>query len=235
MPKILITYIISFLIVGIVRAQESRDYVSVGIGLGMVYGDNAGDYRSMRFKKLPGFTIAYSREISEKFDLRTTLGQQNINSGEFRRINDPLVIKWGQNDQAYFFRGNAFFADVMAVFLFNPNEPNSVGDPFNISAGLGIGGIFSQRVQRVLKDGVLENGSLVDGRVERSYQSMATAYIPFRVAISTNLESNWDYALEFSFLTLANSKIDGNEMNDKLIKPDLLANVQFMIRRYIGR
>ncbi len=235
MPKILIACIISFLMVGIVRAQESRDFVTVGSGLGMVYGDNAGIYKLMRFKKSLGFSIAYSKEISEKFDLRTTLGLQNINSGEFRLINDPLVIEWGQNEQAYFFRGKAYFADVMPVFLFNQNEWNSSTKSINLYAGLGVGGIFSQRVQRILRDGVLENGILMDGIVERSFNSMATAYIPMRVGISSNLEYDWDYGVELSFLTLVNSKIDGNEMKNKLIKPDILASLQFMVRRYIGR
>ena len=101
--------------------------------------------------------------------------------------------------------------------------------------GLGLGGIYSQRAQRVLRDGVLENGIFVEGFVERSNQSTATAYIPFKFGLSTNLEYEWDLALELNIMTLTSSEIDGNIMTNKLFNPDVLVNFQVILRRYLRR
>ena len=235
MYRFFVTCLFSLLLIGNVNAQKSRDHVSAGVGLGMIYGDNAGIYKFMQFKTLPAFSVAYSKEVSDKVDFRTTIGGQILNSGEFRPINTPKVVEWGNNGQAYFFKGNAFFIDVMPIFYLNPNQAGRAGEPVNYYIGLGLGGIYSQRAQRVLRDGVLENGIFVEGFVERSTQSTAAAYVPFKFGLSTNLEYEWDLALEMNVMTLASSEIDGNNISNKLFKPDVLVNFQVIIRRYLRR
>jgi hypothetical protein len=235
MYRFFITCLFSLLLVWNTSAQKSRDHVSAGIGLGMIYGDNAGIYKYMQFKTLPAFSVAYSKELSPKVDLRTSIGGQILNSGEFRPLNTPTVVEWGNNGQAYFFKGNAFFLDVMPILYLNPNQNGRAGEPVNYYIGLGVGGVYSQRAQRVLRDGVLENGMLVQGFVERSNQTTATAYIPFKLGLSTNLEYEWDLALEMNVMTMTSSEIDGNIMTNKLINPDVLVNFQVILRRYLRR
>jgi hypothetical protein len=235
MYRFFITCLFSLLLVWNTSAQKSRDHVSAGIGLGMIYGDNAGIYKYMQFKTLPAFSVAYSKELSPKVDLRTSIGGQILNSGEFRPLNSPQVVTWGNNGQAYFFKGNSFFIDVMPILLLNPNQSGRSGEPVNYYVGLGVGGIYSQRAQRVLRDGAIENGMLVQGFVDRSNQTTATAYIPFKLGLSTNLEYEWDLALEMNIMTLTSSEIDGNNMTNKLINPDVLVNFQVILRRYLRR
>lgn len=235
MYRLLLSCLFLIFIIGNISAQRSRDHVSAGFGLGMIYGDNAGIYKYMQFKTLPAFSVAYSKEISGKFDLRTSIGGQIINSGEFRPLNSLQIVEWGNNGQAYFFKGNSFFVDVMPILYLNPNQSGRAGEPVNYYIGLGLGGIYSQRAQRVLRDGAIENGMLVAGFVERSNQTTATAYVPFKLGMSTNLEYEWDLAFEMNVMTMVNSEIDGNTMTNKLFNPDVLVNFQVILRRYLRR
>ncbi|WP_373523000.1 hypothetical protein [Aquiflexum sp.] len=235
MYRLLVTCLFSILIIGNIHAQKSRDHISGGFGLGMIYADNAGIYKYMQFKTLPAFSVAYSKELSYKLDLRTTVGGQILNSGEFRPLNTPVIVDWGNNGQAYFFKGNAFFVDLMPILHLNPNESGRAGEAVNYYMGLGLGGMYSQRAQRVLRDGLIENGIFVEGFVERSNQTTATAYIPFKIGFSTNLEYEWDLAFEMNVMTVIGSEIDGNNMTNKLFYPDVLVNFQVMLRRYLRR
>lgn len=235
MLRIFTTVLISLFFVGNVYSQGSRDHITVGYGLGMIYADNAGLYKSFDFKMRPAFTLAYSKELSERFDFRTSFGGQFISSGEFRSLNSPIIVEWGNNGQAYFFDGNAFFLDVMPVLQLNPNKSGRAGEPVNLYMGLGIGGLYSQRAQRVLRDGVLENGIFVEGFVERSNQTLTTAYIPFKFGLSTNFEYEWDMGFEINIMTILSSDIDGNNMINKLFYPDVMVNMQLMVRRYLRR
>lgn len=235
MLRIFTVVLISLLFVGNTYSQGSRDHITVGYGWGMIYGDNAGLYKSFQFKVLPAFTAAYSKEISHKVDLRTSFGGQFLNSGEFRALNDPIIVEWGNNGQAYYFNGNAFFLDVMPVLQLNPNQRGRAGEPVNLYVGMGVGALYSQRAQRVLRDGILENGIYVQGSVERSNQSMTTAYIPLKFGLTTNFEYEWDMGFEINVMTIASSNIDGNNMTNKLFYPDVLVNFQIMVRRYLRR
>jgi hypothetical protein len=234
MLRILFTLILNIAFLGLLSAQGSRDYISGGFGWGMIYGENAGIYKYMEFKLEPAFSFSYSKEISDKFDIKATVGGQVLNSGEFRPLNNPIIIQWGNNGQAYYFKGMSYFADVMPVMNLNPNS-SGVGEPVNFYVGLGIGAMYSERAQRVMRDGVLENGIYVQGFVERSNQSTMVPYIPLKFGIVSNFEYEWDMGIEISTMFLTNSEIDGNNMQNKLIYPDMMANFQFFIRRYINR
>ena len=65
MYRFLVTCLFSLLLIGNVNAQKSRDHVSAGVGLGMIYADNAGIYKYMQFKTLPAFSVAYSRDFQQ--------------------------------------------------------------------------------------------------------------------------------------------------------------------------
>ncbi|MCR9014101.1 hypothetical protein [Aquiflexum gelatinilyticum] len=235
MPRILFTLILSFSFIGLLSAQGSRDNITGGFGWGMIYAENAGIYKYMEFKLEPTFSLSYSKELSERFDLRATAGAQMLNSGEFRPLNNPIIIQWGDNGQAYYFKGVGYFLDVMPVYYFNPNTSGGVGEPVNFYFGLGLGAMYSERAQRVMRDGVLENGMYVQGFVERSTQNTVAAYVPLKFGFISNFEYEWDLGLEVSSMFLTNSNVDGNNMQNKLIYPDVMVNFQFIVRRYINR
>lgn len=234
MPKSTITLLLA-LLTSFSALAQSRDNISVGYGWGMIYGDNSGLYKFMKFKMKPAFSAAYTKQLSDRLDLRLSGGGQVIESGEFRPLNSPIIIEWGDNGQAYYFRGITYQVDAVPLFIINPNQSGRAGESVNLYVGLGLGYLFSERAQRVLRDGQLQDGIYVSGFVERTNQTTSMPYIPFRFGISSNLEYEWDFALEFQANMLTGSSIDGNEMTNKLFKPDLLANFQFVVKRYIGR
>ena len=234
MLRILFTLLLNVSFIGLLSAQGSRDHISGGFGWGMIYAENAGIYKFMEFKMEPAFTVAYSKEISDKFDIKASVGGQVLNSGEFRPLNNPIIIEWGDNGQAYYFKGMSYFFDVMPVLNLNPNT-SGVGEPVNFYVGLGLGDMYSERSQRVLLDVVIENGIYIQGFVERSNQSTTVAYVPVKFGMVSNFEYEWDIGLELSAMFLMSSEIDGNNMQNKLIYPDVMGNFQFFVRRYINR
>lgn len=229
MYKILIIALLSFSYSGILNAQQSRDHISLGVGPSMVYGENTGDFRSLKFKLQPAMTFSYNKQLSHRFDLRTSIGAQFMDSGGYENTSDPTVIEWGKKGQAFDFKGVGYFADIMPVYNFNPEVKNRVPDVVSIYAGLGIGVMHVVREQKV-NDFTPMNEIVL----ETSEQSTTAAYVPFRLGISSNLDFDWDYALEFTALTTTNSEIDGNNMKNKLINPDILFQVQIIVKKYIG-
>ncbi|ERM82269.1 hypothetical protein P872_18980 [Rhodonellum psychrophilum GCM71 = DSM 17998] len=223
---------LTFLLFGFseaLHAQQSRDHVSLGVGPSMVYGENTGDFSSFKFKMLPAMAFSYNKQLSHRFDLKSTIGAQWMNSGGYENISDQTVIEWGNNGQAFDFKGIGFFADVMPVYNFNPEVRNRVPDVVSFYAGLGVG------VMHVVREQKVTNFTPMSGNViEISDKSTTAAYIPFRFGVSSNLDFDWDYALEFTAITMTNSEIDGNNMKNKLVNPDILMQVQIIVKRYIG-
>lgn len=233
--RFIITLILFLSISHLSKAQKSRDHLSAGIGIGMIYADNAGIYKFMQFKTSPVFSVNYQKEISERFDLRFGIATQWMDSGEFRPLNSPIVIEWGNNGMAYYFKGIAYSAEVVPIYYLNPNATGAVGESINFYVGLGLGGVYSERNQRVLRDAVIENGIFVSGFVDRSRENTFSPIVPFKIGFTSNFEYEWDLGVELGMTLVTNSQIDGNTMTNKLFKPDMLANVQFIVRRYIRR
>ncbi|SDZ29246.1 MULTISPECIES: hypothetical protein [Rhodonellum] len=235
MMRTFISILILLCTLKISNAQYIRDHISIGIGPSMLYGDNAGEYTAFKFKILPSATLAYNNQIADIMDLRATFGVQMLNSGGYDPLNTGRVVRWGDNDQAFDFKGNAYFGDIMSVVNFNPNIPGRAGEIANFYAGLGLGVMYVNRDQEVLKNGRIENEILLEGEIIKSKQSTTLAYLPFRVGVSTNLESDWDYSFDFSLFTALDSGLDGNNMKTKRIKPDMMGQFQIVIKRYFGR
>jgi hypothetical protein len=230
MYKILAFALLLFGFSEALQAQQSRDHISLGFGPSMVYGENTGDFRSFKFKVLPAATFSYNKQLSHRFDLKSSIGAQFLNSGGYENISDPTVIAWGNNGQAFDFKGVGYFADIMPVYVFNPEVKNRVPDVVSVYAGLGVG------VMHVVREQKVTNSTPMTGNViETSDKSTTAAYIPFRLGVSSKLDFDWDYALEFTALTMTNSEIDGNNMKNKLINPDILLQFQIIVKKYIGR
>jgi len=235
MFKLYISFLLLCFIYKNSNAQYIRDYISLGIGPSMLYADNAGEYTAFKFKILPSASLSYNTQVGYLLDLRATIGSQMLNSGGFDPLTAQRVVRWGNNDQAFDFKGNAYYGDIIAVFNLNPNSPGRAGEVANLYAGVGIGIMHVRRDQEILKNGKIKNNILLEGEIVKSKQSSTLAYVPVRVGISTNLESSWDYSFEFSLFTALNSELDGNHMQTKRIKPDMMGQFQIVIVRYFGR
>jgi hypothetical protein len=234
MRKILTLFFISFLFCQKSLAQIPRDFIGLGIGTGMTYGDNTINPAQLEFKLLPSITGTYSKQLSDYWDIRGNIGGQFLNSGEFYHISRPIVTTWGESGQAYFFRGYAYFLDVMPMYQLNPNI-YGVGETVNFYVGAGLGVLHSNRTQRVMTEAELVNGVFVSGTVVRTHENLTTGYIPVKLGLSTNFEYNWDLAVEFTMMTLFSSDLDGNNIRNKPFKPDAIFNAQIILKRYLGR
>ncbi len=210
------------------------DHVSIGIGPSLLYSDNSGEYRSFSFKIQPAITLSVNKQISEYIGLRGSFGAQNFNSGGFDPLNKKYVINWGNQDQAFDFKGRGYFADFMPVFTTNPNASGMLTSSVQFFMGLGLGVMFVEREQETLKNGVLIDGVLVEGNILTSNETSFVPYVPIRTGLSTNLSGNWDYALEFVLITTTNSELDGNNIKTKTLSPDMSGQIQFTVKRYFG-
>lgn len=211
------------------------DYLSFGIGPSLLYADNSGEYRKFKFKVQPAIKLSYNKQLTEYIGLRGSLGTQNFNSGGFDQLNQNYVINWGNQDQAFDFRGKGYFADVMPIFTTNPNTPGKVNSTLQFYVGLGLGVMFVEREQEILKNGVLNSGELVGGDIVISNETNIIPYIPIRTGLSTNLKGDWDFALEFVLMTTTNSELDGNNIKTKEITPDMSGQILFIVKRYFGK
>lgn len=232
MKTIILPLFLIFFLYQNAQAQYSRDNITVAVGPAMIYGDNAGRYQKFRFKVSPALSLSYSREVADEFDIRVTGGVQLMDSGDFGMNSLRVENQSAVENQAIHFTGQAFFLDVMPVYLFNPTPPGYVGYEFNYYAGVGLGAMYSNRVDQIplLRERFTDPIALE----EVNNQSIAF-YVPIRAGISTNLEGMWDLGVEGTLITAYPSNIDGNTIKHKLIPLDMLIQFQVTLKRYLGR
>ena len=232
MFRILIIFSVIFFNSLLSHAQYTRDNFTVAIGPAMIYGDNAGQYRQFRFKVSSALSLSYSREVSDVFDIRATVGAQLMDSGDFGVGSFRKQNMSAMDNQAENFTGQAFFFDVMPVYLFNPALPGYVGYAINYYAGIGLGAIYSNRIDQIPMERERSTEPLILNEVEN--QSIA-AYIPIRAGLSTNLEGLWDIGIEGTVITAYPSNLDGNTIRNKIVPLDMLLQFQITLKRYLGR
>lgn len=211
------------------------NHFSIGIGPSLIYLDNSGIYQDFRFKIQPAITISFNQQLSENVGLRGSVGAQIFNSGEYYLAYPNKIVRWGDKDQAFGFKGRGYFADLMPVFTTNPNSSGMLNSSLQFYAGLGFGLMFVERDQQTFKNGVFKGGILISGDIISSNETNLIPYIPIRTGVSTNLSGNWDFALEFALMTTLNSELDGNNIKDKLLTPDMSGQIQFVVKRYVGQ
>jgi len=232
MIKLISFFAFTFTTICFAHAQYSRDNISVAIGPAMLYGDNAGNYRQFRFEVSPAFSLSYSREVSDVFDIRATAGVQFMDSGEYGTQSFRQQNRAAAEGQALNFTGQAIFLDVMPVYLFNPTPPGYVGYEFNYYAGVGLGVLYSNREDEVP---IARNLSTDPLLLEDQNNNSIALYLPIRAGISTNLEGLWDIGIEGTLITAAPSNVDGNTIKNKIIPLDMLLQFQVTLKRYLGR
>jgi hypothetical protein len=210
------------------------DHFTLGIGPSMVYGDNSGIYRDFRFKILPAISLSFNKQRDENIGLRGSLGVQMLNGGEYDLRRPKKLIEWGDQDQAYSFKGIAYSLDAMPIFMTNPNEMGMMMSTFQFYMGVGLGVLYVDREQKTWKNGILEDGELT-GDIVTTNESNIIPYIPTRIGVTTNSGEDWEIGLELVLNVTTNSKLDGNTIKDKTISPDMTGQILFTVKRYIGR
>jgi hypothetical protein len=228
--------IIIFIITCVCHASWAQgDHLTVGIGPSMIYGDNSGQYRDFKFKILPAISLSFNKQVNENIAVRGSLGAQMLNSGDYDVPYPKKLVRWGDQDQAYRYKGMAYLADAMPIFMTNPNEMGMMMSTFQFYVGLGVGAMFVDREQETLKNGIIEDDALISGDIITSKVSNVIPYIPTRIGISTNSDSDWDIGLEFVLIVTTNSKLDGNNIDYNGIAPDMAGQILFTVKRYIGK
>ncbi|WP_162418900.1 hypothetical protein [Cyclobacterium roseum] len=209
-------------------AQDNRkDRLGIGIGPAKMYGDNTGVHSKLQFKVLPVLSLDYSKKIETFFDVKATVGWQMINSGDF--YNMEQIDKIAESNLPHAFKGNIYFADVMPIYHFNPNQSGYLPSLIKVYTGLGLGYYYSQRTDEKL---ILNDPSR---RTETYAASDAGIYIPFRVGIFKDLKSDADIGVEATLVVSPFSELDGNDQQQKRIKADMLMQLQFYYRIFIGK
>lgn len=216
--------------------KAQGNHVLFGIGPSLLYVDNnSGLYKKFQFQVRPALTLSVNKQLTENIGLRGTLGAQMLYSGEYDLSYAERIAEWGQEGQAFEFKGAGYYVDVMPIFTSNPNSLGMTMSQIQFYAGLGFGLMFVQREQKTLENGIVEEGELIAGEIVRSKETSLIPNIPLRVGFGTNTGNHWDYGLEFVLITSLNSELDGNNINYNAMKPDLSGQILFTVKRYFGR
>ncbi len=229
MKTVLLTFVgISFFFSLPSFAQDNRtDRLGIGIGPAKMYGDNTGVHSKFKFKVLPVLSLDYSKKIETFFDVKATVGWQMVNSGDF--YNMEQIDKIAESNLPHAFKGNIFFADVMPIYHINPNQSGYLPSLIKVYTGLGLGYYYSQRTDEKL---IVNDPSR---RTETYPASDSGIYIPFRVGIYKDLRSDADIGVEATLVVSPFSELEGNDQQQKRIKSDMLMQLQFYYRIFIGK
>jgi hypothetical protein len=229
MKTILLTFVGILLFFSVSSfAQDNRtDRLGIGIGPAKMYGDNTGVHSKFQFKVLPVLSVDYSKKIETFFDVKATVGWQMINSGDF--YNMEQIDRIAESNLPHAFQGNIYYADVMPIYHFNPNQSGYLPSLIKVYTGLGLGYYYSQRTDEKL---IVNDPSR---RTETYSASDAGVYIPFRVGIFKDLKSDADIGVEATLVVSPFSELDGNDQQQKRIKADMLMQLQFYYRIFIGK
>ncbi|MDO6437501.1 hypothetical protein Q4534_08795 [Cyclobacterium sp. 1_MG-2023] len=211
-----------------ILAQDNRtDRIGIGVGPSFMYGDNTGVHSKFKFKVLPALSLDYQKKINPFFDVKGTIGWQLVGSGDHytQELKESISIA----NQPYGFSGSVFFGDIMPIYHFNPNLSGYIPSLIKVYSGLGLGYFYSSRTDEKL----LLDESM--GSIESYKASDSGIYIPFRVGAFKNLQSDADIGLEATLIYSPFSELEGNDLQQKRIRPDMLMQFQFYYRIHIGQ
>lgn len=199
-------------------SSDKNQMFYLGIGPAVFYGDNGGNYPNMEFPVKTNISLGYSKNLTNFLQLRFTSGYQRLVSWDgFRQGTRE---NWGNQRQAYAFRGGAFYFDIVPQFLLFPKQHVSDRPRFNAYGGLGLGAMFVNRRQSVLHT----NGS------ESVRVSTVTSYIPLRVGIGYRIGYIYNIGLEGTFMHTFADDLDGNIGYNN--RNDHMAQFNIVLMRY---
>ena len=225
---ILVIFLMSL---NLAQAQDDRtDRLGIGLGPAMMYGDNTGITRQFKFKVLPAVTMDYHKKLHTFFDLRGSLGWQMVNSGNF--YNTKLIQQIAESNLPHGFKGNAFYADVMPIFHVNPNQSGYLPALYKVYLGAGLGLAHVSRTDRYLSViGEDIYGEAILGQARSLKGSNTSVYVPVRAGVTKDFNAEWEIGLEPAMMISFFGELDGNDQQQKIIKPDILFQFQFFVRR----
>lgn len=225
---ILVIFIMGF---NLAEAQDDRtDRLGIGVGPAMMYGDNTGITRKFKFKVLPALTLDYHKRLHTFFDLRGSVGWQMVNSGNF--YNTKTTAKIAESNLPHGFKGNAFYADVMPIFHVNPNQSGYLPALYKVYLGAGLGLAHVRRTDRYLSViGEDIYGEAILGNARSLEGSNTSVYVPLRAGVTKDVNEDWEIGLEPTMMISFFGQLDGNDQQQKVIKPDILFQFQFFVRR----
>lgn len=218
--------VLFFLVSGLANGQSfyqekipRNNIFSFGIGPSFAYMDNGGQYREWNFEIKPAISASYSKKLNPMFDLRATVGFQQISSGG----NPPAVIQenWTAKGSSFTTKGSVYFFDVIPSMNLIPYDHHMNRSKFNIYGGFGLG------VMHV----ATEQTKSFEENENPTNQSTTNPYIPVRAGLSYRIGNYSDIAGEGTILWTFTDNIDGNAGSNKY--NDQLAQAQIVYRRYL--
>lgn len=227
MKKAILITLIFFTANNFTIAQDDRtDRTGIGLGPAMMYGDNTGINREFKFKVLPALTVDYNKKLHTFFDLRGSMGWQMVNSGDF--YNMEQISKIAERNLPHAFSGNAFFADIVPIYHVNPNQSGYLPAKYKIYGGVGLGVAHVIRTDQTM---------VITGEtssIRSSQGSNTSVYVPFRMGVTTDYREDWEIALEPTLMVSFFGELDGNDLQQKMSKYDMLFQFQIFIRRKLN-
>ncbi|SFO64954.1 hypothetical protein SAMN04488519_11087 [Algoriphagus ornithinivorans] len=202
------------------KERISRNNIlTVGAGPSFSYIDNGGPYRTIGFEILPSLSVAWTKKLSQVFDLRYTVGYQSISSSNNGNLN--VQEKWRIAGASFTAKGSTFYLDVMPSINLIPFSNHMHRSRFNIYGGAGIGvmAVSTKQTKSYSPDERPTN------------ESLTTAYVPVRAGLSYRIGPYSDIAGEGTMLLTFTDNIDGNVGFNRFA--DHLFQAQIVFRRYI--
>ncbi|MEX0882386.1 MAG: hypothetical protein WDZ72_02825 [Cyclobacteriaceae bacterium] len=205
------------------KEQIPRNYYyQAGLGLGIMYADNAGRFRALDVKFNPALSVAMGRKLNHLIDLRAYLGYQHIRSQEMNYFSSQVRDLWKETEQAIMNRGNAVHIDLMpTLHLFKSNN-HTFRRKIDLYGGAGFGLLMNFNNQTKI---INENQSSEN-------KTQLVGYIPIRGGISYKFGLNADIALEGTLMLTFSDALDGNTGFNRF--NDHLLNGQIVYRRYLS-
>lgn len=192
---------------------------SIGIGPSFAYIDNGGQYRAWNFEIKPSISASYFRKINSSFDLRGTVGYQQIRSGG----NPPIKVQenWTKKGSSFTAVGSMYSVDVIPSMNLIPYDHHMNRSKFNIYGGFGLG---------VMLIATEQTKSFEENETPTN-QTSTIPYLPIRAGLSYRLGKYADIAGEGTILWTFNDTLDGNAGSNKY--NDQFAQAQIVYRRYL--
>lgn len=221
-PFILVFFLISGLAMGQSFYQEKiprNNVFSIGIGPSFAYMDNGGQYRDFNFELKPSFSASYSRKINSRFDLRGTVGYQQISSGG----NPPISVQenWERKGSSFTAIGSVYFMDVMPSMNLFQYDHHMNRRKVNLYGGFGLG---------VLHMATKQTKSFEENEFPSNHTS-TIPYVPIRAGLSYRIGKYADIAGEGTILWTFTDAVDGNVGSNRF--NDQFAQAQIVYRRYL--
>ncbi len=198
------------------------NYYQIGVGVGSMYGDNAGRVRSFETKINPALSLTMGKKIHKLIDLRGYLGYQHFKSQDMEYFNANVIDLWQATDKAVQAKGNVIFLDIMPTLHLFKSTSHTQRRRFDIYGGTGIGILLN----------LSKETRLVDGTQVTENKSRPMGYIPLRGGISYKLDLYSDISLEGTIILTFSDDFDGNSGFNRF--NDHLVNGKIVYRRYLS-